>query len=193
MDVVENLFDETDEDLLAMESQMEEVEDEEVSPQLPPRVRTDDEEEEEADEDDNEEDFSSEEGQESRLQFPPPADEPFPPPPPRPPVRPPPPPPPPKEEKSIHSYRVSKGKTRDIHFLLPEPVCEHVELSGPSGTFSSPGFPERYPALANCTTNITVADGSAVRITFHLFDVRVKNNSQCIVGMWLFTALETWR
>merc|ERR1711935_235405 len=58
----------------------------------------------------------------------------------------------------------------------PPESCTH-ELSGESGIFATKNFPEEYEVFSNCTWNITVAEGSKVKLTFHLLNV--EHNSQC--------------
>nr|XP_014268202.2 cubilin [Maylandia zebra] len=45
------------------------------------------------------------------------------------------------------------------------------DLSGPSGSFSSPGYPNRYPDNRECIWYITTSAGSSITITIHEFDV----------------------
>ncbi|CAL8311895.1 unnamed protein product [Merluccius merluccius] len=45
------------------------------------------------------------------------------------------------------------------------------ELSGPSGSFNSPGYPNRYPENRECIWYITVATGSSITINIQEFDV----------------------
>ncbi|XP_029134023.2 cubilin [Labrus bergylta] len=45
------------------------------------------------------------------------------------------------------------------------------ELSGPSGSFNSPGYPNRYPENRECIWYITASYGSSLTITIHEFDV----------------------
>uniref|UniRef100_A0A669E0J6 Cubilin n=1 Tax=Oreochromis niloticus TaxID=8128 RepID=A0A669E0J6_ORENI len=45
------------------------------------------------------------------------------------------------------------------------------DLSGPSGSFNSPGYPNRYPDNRECIWYITTSAGSSITITIHEFDV----------------------
>ncbi|KAI1888818.1 hypothetical protein AGOR_G00172670 [Albula goreensis] len=45
------------------------------------------------------------------------------------------------------------------------------DLSGPSGSFNSPGYPNRYPENRECIWYIQTASGSSIQITIHEFDV----------------------
>uniref|UniRef100_A0A3Q4HHJ3 Cubilin (intrinsic factor-cobalamin receptor) n=1 Tax=Neolamprologus brichardi TaxID=32507 RepID=A0A3Q4HHJ3_NEOBR len=45
------------------------------------------------------------------------------------------------------------------------------DLFGPSGSFSSPGYPNRYPDNRECIWYITTSAGSSITITIHEFDV----------------------
>lgn len=45
------------------------------------------------------------------------------------------------------------------------------ELSGDTGSFSSPGYPNRYPANKECIWYIHTAPGSSIQLTIHDFDV----------------------
>ncbi|KAM4534255.1 cubilin [Odontesthes bonariensis] len=45
------------------------------------------------------------------------------------------------------------------------------DLSGPSGSFSSPGYPNRYPDNRECIWYITTTGGSSITLTIHEFDV----------------------
>ncbi|MBZ3891922.1 Cubilin [Sciurus carolinensis] len=45
------------------------------------------------------------------------------------------------------------------------------ELSGATGSFSSPGYPGRYPPNKECLWYISTAPGSSIQLTIHDFDV----------------------
>ncbi|RVE59186.1 hypothetical protein OJAV_G00201620 [Oryzias javanicus] len=45
------------------------------------------------------------------------------------------------------------------------------ELAGPSGSFSSPGYPNKYPENRECIWYITTSAGSSITLTIHEFDV----------------------
>ncbi|NP_001003148.2 cubilin precursor [Canis lupus familiaris] len=45
------------------------------------------------------------------------------------------------------------------------------ELSGTTGSFSSPGYPNTYPPNKECIWYITTAPGSSIQLTIHDFDV----------------------
>ncbi|XP_070708966.1 cubilin [Pempheris klunzingeri] len=45
------------------------------------------------------------------------------------------------------------------------------ELSGPSGFFNSPDYPNRYPENRECIWHITTSAGSSITLTIHEFDV----------------------
>ncbi|XP_074549445.1 cubilin [Halichoeres trimaculatus] len=45
------------------------------------------------------------------------------------------------------------------------------ELSGPSGSFNSPEYPDRYPENRECIWYITTSAGSSITLTIHEFDV----------------------
>ncbi len=45
------------------------------------------------------------------------------------------------------------------------------ELSGPSGSFTSPDYPSRYPENRECVWYITTSAGSSITLTIQEFDV----------------------
>ncbi|CAB1340813.1 unnamed protein product [Coregonus sp. 'balchen'] len=45
------------------------------------------------------------------------------------------------------------------------------DLSGPTGSFNSPGYPNRYPENRECIWHIQTATGSSITITIYEFDV----------------------
>ncbi|CAG5895667.1 unnamed protein product [Menidia menidia] len=45
------------------------------------------------------------------------------------------------------------------------------DLSGPNGSFSSPGYPNKYPENRECIWYITSAAGTSITLTIHEFDV----------------------
>nr|XP_023646366.1 cubilin [Paramormyrops kingsleyae] len=45
------------------------------------------------------------------------------------------------------------------------------DLHGPSGSFTSPGYPNKYPENRECIWYLQTAPGSSVQITIHEFDV----------------------
>ncbi|XP_075408563.1 cubilin [Tenrec ecaudatus] len=52
------------------------------------------------------------------------------------------------------------------------------ELSGDMGFFSSPGYPNQYPANRECIWYISTAMGSSIQLTIHDFDV--EQHASCI-------------
>uniref|UniRef100_A0A665V841 Cubilin n=1 Tax=Echeneis naucrates TaxID=173247 RepID=A0A665V841_ECHNA len=46
-----------------------------------------------------------------------------------------------------------------------------AELSAPSGSFNSPGYPSKYPDNRECVWYITTSPGSSITLTIHEFDV----------------------
>lgn len=50
------------------------------------------------------------------------------------------------------------------------------ELSGPSGSFHSPGYPNRYPSNRECIWYIHTAPGSSIQFTIQEFDVQYHPN-----------------
>ncbi|KAM8810851.1 cubilin [Eudromia elegans] len=50
------------------------------------------------------------------------------------------------------------------------------ELSGPSGSFHSPGYPDRYPSNRECIWYIRTAPGSSIQLTIHEFDIEYHPN-----------------
>ncbi|KPP57656.1 cubilin-like, partial [Scleropages formosus] len=50
------------------------------------------------------------------------------------------------------------------------------DLFGPSGSFNSPGYPNRYPENRECIWYIQTALGSSIQITIHEFDVEYHPN-----------------
>ncbi|KAK2886327.1 cubilin [Channa argus] len=50
------------------------------------------------------------------------------------------------------------------------------ELSGPSGSLNSPGYPNRYPENKECIWYITTSAGSSITLTIHEFDVEFHQN-----------------
>ena len=57
--------------------------------------------------------------------------------------------------------------------LLPNVVLSQCggHLTGESGEFTSPNFPERYPNDTECNWEITVPEGKKVNLTFLSFNV----------------------
>ena len=49
--------------------------------------------------------------------------------------------------------------------------CGSTELSGPSGTIKSPGWPNEYPNNSNCLWKINCPQGQVVRIDIISFDI----------------------
>ena len=58
-------------------------------------------------------------------------------------------------------------KMRQFTFFL---ACDR-NLSGASGTFTSPGYPSNYPDSTECQTTITVDKGKIITLTFSTFDL----------------------
>uniref|UniRef100_A0A8B9N9X7 Cubilin n=1 Tax=Accipiter nisus TaxID=211598 RepID=A0A8B9N9X7_9AVES len=50
------------------------------------------------------------------------------------------------------------------------------ELSGPSGSFHSPGYPNRYPSNRECIWYIHTAPGSSIQLTIQEFDIEYHAN-----------------
>lgn len=50
------------------------------------------------------------------------------------------------------------------------------ELSGPSGSFQSPGYPNRYPSNRECIWYIHTAPGSSIQLTIQEFDIEYHPN-----------------
>ncbi|NXG01683.1 CUBN protein, partial [Sakesphorus luctuosus] len=50
------------------------------------------------------------------------------------------------------------------------------ELSGPSGSFHSPGYPSRYPSNRECIWYIHTAPGSSIQLTIEEFDIEYHPN-----------------
>lgn len=50
------------------------------------------------------------------------------------------------------------------------------ELSGPSGSFHSPGYPSSYPSNRECIWYIHTAPGSSIQLTIHEFDIEYHPN-----------------
>lgn len=50
------------------------------------------------------------------------------------------------------------------------------ELSGPSGSFYSPGYPSRYPSNRECIWYIHTAPGSSIQLTIQEFDIEYHQN-----------------
>ncbi|XP_078369293.1 cubilin-like [Oculina patagonica] len=53
-------------------------------------------------------------------------------------------------------------------------------INGSSGFFTSPNFPNNFPANSNCTWNITVPTGRIIKVTFLNFTLEPNQNSGCI-------------
>nr|XP_054599807.1 dorsal-ventral patterning tolloid-like protein 1 [Nothobranchius furzeri] len=51
-----------------------------------------------------------------------------------------------------------------------EAECEH-KIHSPSGTLSSPNWPDKYPSRKECTWDITAMPGHRVKITFNEFEI----------------------
>lgn len=45
------------------------------------------------------------------------------------------------------------------------------DLSGPAGSFNSPGYPNKYPENRECVWYIQTSPGSSITITIHEFDI----------------------
>ncbi|XP_037621272.1 dorsal-ventral patterning tolloid-like protein 1 isoform X2 [Sebastes umbrosus] len=54
------------------------------------------------------------------------------------------------------------------HFFSAE--CEH-KIHSPSGTLSSPNWPDKYPSRKECTWDITATPGHRVKIAFNEFEI----------------------
>lgn len=52
-----------------------------------------------------------------------------------------------------------------------------ADLTGPSGTFLSPNYPNAYNRLAECYWTITVAQGSSVILL--MVDLDIENHQNC--------------
>ncbi|NWR90257.1 CUBN protein, partial [Furnarius figulus] len=50
------------------------------------------------------------------------------------------------------------------------------ELSGPSGSFHSPGYPSRYPSNRECIWYINTTPGSSIQLTIQEFDIEYHPN-----------------
>lgn len=50
------------------------------------------------------------------------------------------------------------------------------ELSGPCGSFHSPGYPNRYPSNRECIWYIQTTPGSSIQLTIQEFDVEYHPN-----------------
>ncbi|XP_030624670.1 LOW QUALITY PROTEIN: cubilin [Chanos chanos] len=50
------------------------------------------------------------------------------------------------------------------------------ELSGPSGSFHSPGYPNKYPENRECLWHIQTSPGSSITITIHEFNIEYHPN-----------------
>ena len=65
--------------------------------------------------------------------------------------------------------------------LIPFAACVppgHF-LNGSSGYFTSPYFPNNFPANSNCTWNITVPTGRIIKLTFFSFTLEPGQNKAC--------------
>ncbi|CAF96612.1 unnamed protein product, partial [Tetraodon nigroviridis] len=51
-----------------------------------------------------------------------------------------------------------------------EAECEH-KIHSPTGTLSSPNWPDKYPSRKECTWDITATPGHRVKITFNEFEI----------------------
>lgn len=68
--------------------------------------------------------------------------------------------------------------------FFPEPLSDVFavfsgcggELSGPSGSFHSPGYPSSYPRDRECIWYIHTAPGSSIQLTIQDFDIRYHPN-----------------
>lgn len=65
------------------------------------------------------------------------------------------------------------------------------ELSGPSGSFHSPGYPNRYPSNRECIWYIHTAPGSSIQLTIQEFDIEYHPNcSYDVLEVRAFTPLK---
>eukprot|EP00095_Tigriopus_kingsejongensis_P009746 maker-scaffold1177_size57108-snap-gene-0.11 protein:Tk09746 transcript:maker-scaffold1177_size57108-snap-gene-0.11-mRNA-1 annotation:"alpha-2-macroglobiln splicing variant 1 precursor" len=78
-----------------------------------------------------------------------------------------------KLEEPVELVLIEDGNTKEEE----EKVCRH-ELSGGSGQFITPNFPEEYNQKTNCTWHIQGEEGQKIVLTFHLFNV--ENNNVCL-------------
>uniref|UniRef100_A0A7N8YI92 Metalloendopeptidase n=1 Tax=Mastacembelus armatus TaxID=205130 RepID=A0A7N8YI92_9TELE len=70
-----------------------------------------------------------------------------------------------------------------------EAECEH-KIHSPSGTLSSPNWPDKYPSRKECTWDITATPGHRVKITFNEFEI--EQHQECAydhLEMYLRTSL----
>ncbi|XP_006821495.1 cubilin-like [Saccoglossus kowalevskii] len=71
-------------------------------------------------------------------------------------------------------------KTRDIAPLGEDFELCNFTLTGPSGTFYSPNFPNYYPPNKHCSWHITVGGGRRIRLQFLYFGVDSSaNGNEC--------------
>ncbi|XP_078352256.1 mucin-like protein, partial [Oculina patagonica] len=66
--------------------------------------------------------------------------------------------------------------------VQPCPACvpPGAFLTGTSGVFSSPNFPNNFLANSNCTWNITVPSGLIIKVSFFNFTLEPNQNTACI-------------
>ena len=72
--------------------------------------------------------------------------------------------------------------------LISSTACSSGEvLTGSSGSFSSPNFPNSFPSYIRCTWNITVPSGYIIKLSFHNFTLGYpsRNGSRLtITNVW---------
>ena len=55
-------------------------------------------------------------------------------------------------------------------------------LSGSTGNFSSPNFPNNFPTNSHCNWTITVPAGRIIKVTFFTFALDPFHNTNCLGG-----------
>ncbi len=88
-------------------------------------------------------------------------------------------------ELSCGSLTKNRGRKSQSISLSPPAGCGG-ELFGPTGAFTSPGYPDKYPANRECIWHIQTSPGSSISITILEFDVEYHPDCN-------YDKLEVWK
>lgn len=61
--------------------------------------------------------------------------------------------------------------THNYFLFWSSAACSNTNLTGITGTFSSPGYPQPYPSHTECVWNITAPQGMLIALHFQHFNV----------------------
>ncbi|XP_035691408.1 deleted in malignant brain tumors 1 protein-like [Branchiostoma floridae] len=69
------------------------------------------------------------------------------------------------------SDRAGTASGFNASYITLESGCQPVLLTGESGTFSSPDYPDNYPSNQTCRYDIVVESDKRIQLTFSVFDL----------------------